>query len=757
MDEGRGKARARTGATTWAPAIASAWRRNAPRWLHLIEPHLAAFATLFGRWAVADTAPGRLIVWLPIAFAVGVIVYFSAETEPAWWAGAILAAAAAAICYGVRARPVAFAAMLAATAGAAGFAAATIKTRLIAHPVIPAIVYNAQLSGFVELREERERRDRITIRLHQIDGRRMTVKPERVRVSVRKGRAPPVGTFVALRARLTPPLQPLRPGGYDFARDIYFRGVGATGFVLGSIRTLDPPKPPDYALRAAATISTIRDAIDKRIRSVISGDRGAIASALITGKRDTISGEVNDAMYVSGLAHVLSISGYHMAVVAGVVFFAIRALLALVPAFVARYPIKKWAAAAALAAATAYLLLSGAEIATQRAYIMTAIVLVGVMFDRPALTLRTIAVAAFVLLLVAPESLVHPSFQMSFAATLALIAFYERGLPWVSAAPDTRLAARVALWGGREILALIAASVVAGLATTLFAAYHFHRLAPYGVLANLLAMPIVSAWVMPSGLLALAAIPFGFDGPLWRLMGEGIGWMTAIAQRVADLPGSVGHIAAFGIGPLLAGTAGLVVICLLRSPLRYGGLALLVLSAIWAVQAPQPDIRVAPDGRMVAVRTASGQLSVMKSGHDSFVLRDWLAADGDARGERDETLAQGVTCDPQGCVVRRPDGEWVALSFSAEATAEDCARAAIVVSRRTGPPDCRAILIDRGALRASGAVTFWQNGKSYRREEVSPRGLQRPWAQHHEEKRTVPPSAQTRDATPRAEDLEPGD
>src|SRR5262245_16823739 len=225
-----------------------------------------------------------------------------------------------------------------------------------------------------------------------------------------------------------------------------------------------------------------------------------------------------------------------MALVAGVVFFVLRALLALSPQLASGRPIKKWAALGALIAAAAYLLLSGAEIATQRAFIMTAIVLIGVMADRAALTLRTLAIAALAVMMFAPQSVVHPSFQMSFAATLALIAAYERGLPWTAKA-DTPLAARVALWGGREVFALLLASLVAGLATTPYAAYHFHRLAPYGVIANLLAMPIVSAWVMPAGLLALIVMPFGFDGLLWWLMGEGIDRMIIVAQFVAGLPG----------------------------------------------------------------------------------------------------------------------------------------------------------------------------------------------------------------------------
>jgi competence protein ComEC len=189
---------------------------------------------------------------------------------------------------------------------------------------------------------------------------------------------------------------------------------------------------------------------------------------------------------------VLSISGYHMAVVAGVMFFAFRALFALMPAFSSRHPIKKWAALAALIAAAFYLLLSGAEVATQRSFIMIGIVLIGVMVDRPTLTFRTLTVAAFGVLLLAPEAIVHPSFQMSFAATLALVAGYQQGLPWMSKGGDTPLAAKIALWGGREIVGLLLVSLLAGTATIPYVAYHFHRISPYGVIANLMAMPVVS-------------------------------------------------------------------------------------------------------------------------------------------------------------------------------------------------------------------------------------------------------------------------
>src|SRR4030081_260141 len=259
---------------------------------------------------------------------------------------------------------------------------------------------------------------------------------------------------------------------------MYFAGIGASGFVMGAIKTVEPPGSGGWSLRYAAFMQGLRDAIDGRIRTALDGDRRAIATALLTGRRDAITTPVNDAMFISGLGHVLSISGYHMAVVAGVVFFSVRALLALIPNLTVTFPIKKWSAAAALAAAAFYLLLSGAEVATQRSFFMTAVVLIAIMVDRRAVTFRTLAGAAMIVLAIAPEAVVHPSFQMSFAATLGRVALVQFGVRRVFASPDNTATARVALWGGREISMLALASLVAGVATKPHAAFHFHPFTP---------------------------------------------------------------------------------------------------------------------------------------------------------------------------------------------------------------------------------------------------------------------------------------
>jgi competence protein ComEC len=737
-------------------------RRRAVAWPVRGAMLLPGAREVIWRWLVAEVAPGRLMPWMPIAFGFGVVLYFTAEREPAPWAALALGAVCAIMAFLARARPIAFPLLLGFATATAGFAVVTLKATQIAHPILQHTAWNIALSGFVEVQEERERTDRIVVRVHRIEGR-LNEAPARVRLSVRKGTAPQVGTFIEVKARLNPPLRPLRPGGYDFSRDLYFQRIGATGFAQGAIKIVQAPAPPGLWLRYATVLAQLRDAIDARIRTATPGDVGSIASALITGKRDAISAPVNDAMYISGLGHVLSISGYHMALVAGVVFFTVRALLAFVPLLAMRHAIKKWAALAALIAAAFYLLLSGSEVATQRSFIMTGILLIGVMVDRSALTLRNLALAALGVMLVAPEAVVHPSFQMSFAATLALIAAYERGIPWMTAGADTPLGARVALWGGREIVALIVVSLAAGTATLPYVGYHFHRLGPYGVLANLLAMPVISILVMPAGLLALVALPFGFDAPLWRLMGVGIEWMIWVAQFVAGLPGAVGRVSAFGTGPLLLCTAGLVVLCLLRSPLRWSGAATIVVAALWAARTPVPDVYVAERGDLVAVRGANGRLSVMRgTNSDAFPLREWLSADADVRTPKDPSLREGAVCDPIGCVARLADGTIVALALAAEAFEEDCRRAALVVSQRTAP-DCAARVIDRTIWPRSGATALYRTAKGWETIVAHPAGYDRPWARPPRTPADAAtpataarPAPVPRDATPPA-DLAPDD
>ncbi|MBR1246979.1 ComEC family competence protein [Bradyrhizobium sp. AUGA SZCCT0169] len=718
-------------AGTWPPRGAAPVGGLAPRRLALWAPLIETLR----QWARAEAGAGRLLPWVPVAFGTGIALYFAADHEPVLTVVAVTAITLCAAAFLLRRHKMfPIAVMIAAVA--AGFAIATWKTARIAHGVLARPMFSVSLTGYVETRDIRERTDRFVLRVVTMESARDATKIERVRLSVKKGTAPDVGSFVELKARLLPPMSPLRPGSYDFGRDMFFSGIGASGFVMGAIKAAEAPDGGGWKLRYSAFMQGMRDAIDARIRTVLEGDKRAIATALLTGRRDAISEPVNEAMFISGLGHVLSISGYHMAVVAGVVFFAVRALLALFPTLTVGFAIKKWSAVAALAASAFYLLLSGAEVATQRSFFMTAVVLIAVMVDRRAITFRTLAVAALIVLTIAPEALVHPSFQMSFAATLGLVALVQLGMPRLFAQPDHSATAQVALWGGREITMLLLASLVAGLATTPYAAFHFHRVTPYGVLANLAAMPVVSALVMPAGLFGLVFMPFGFDGICWWVMGVGIDWMIVVTQWVAALPGAVGRVPAFGIGPLIAASIGIILLGLLRTPLRYTGVAVVLVAAVWAARVPQPDILISADGRNVGVRGQDGKLHLMRAAkvtstgasRDGFLVREWLAADADARKPADASLTEGVSCDESGCVTQSAGGGFVALALRPEALADDCERAALVVTARQAPAACGASVIDAERLRRQGAMVLRRSVGGFTIDAVKPRGVDRPWS-----------------------------
>jgi competence protein ComEC len=745
----------RSRARAWAAQVDAARRRAGLTLPDGLSAPAERLRRLISQWALAEVAPGRLMPWLPVGFGCGIVLYFTADREPAWWATSALALAGIALAILARRSVIGFPLALGFAVAALGFAGATLQTARIAHVVL-AFPTTASVTGYVEAREERARSDRITVRVDRIDLARRDPAPQRVRVAVRKGTAPAVGSFVTFKAHLAPPLQPLRPGGYDFGRDLYFQGIGASGYVLGKIATEPAPHAPGFWLRAAGLIDGMRESINRRIHTLLPGDRGSIASALITGKRNAISEPVNDAFYISSLAHVLAISGYHMAVVAGIAFFFLRAGFALFPSFASRRPIKKWAAVGALATAAFYLVLSGASVSTQRAFIMIAIVLIGVVLDRPALTFRTIAIAAFGVLALAPQAIVHPSFQMSFAAALALIAAYQYGLPW-RADRDSSAAARVALWGGRELAGVALASLVAGLATLPYAAFHFHRLAPYGVLANLAAMPVISAWVMPMGILGVLTMPLGLDAVFWRLMGHGVDWMIAVVLWVAHLPGAIGHIHAFGTGPLLLASAGLLLLCLLRSPLRLSGAALALAACLWALATPRPDLLIAGDGRAAVLRGPDGRLAVLFNSRDNFALKEWLMADGDGRDPKDASLHAGVACDAIGCIGHLAGGRLASFVTSIEAFDEDCRRAAVVLSPRQAQLPCAAKLIDRRNWRARGAIALRWSGDRFSEIDARPVGYDRPWAHGPRGQATAATPVPARDATPRQQDLEVGD
>ncbi len=659
---------------------------------------------------------GRGFLWLPVAFGSGILMYFALPAEP--WAPALGAAAAILIVAAWRARfrVVAFRVLVVAACVACGLFAAKLRTDWVAAPVM-AREATVTVSGWIAAREEASAHGaRLYLRVHDMTGG--GTAPRLVRLTVRsKADALAVGEAVTLRARIEPPGGAVMPGGYDFARVAYYAGIGAVGFAYGAAKPAPDLGPAPLAIRLSEPLAHLRDAIRRRIEAALPGDTGHLAAALVTGDRRGISEDTQDAMRASGLAHMLAISGLHMALIAGAAFWLIRALLALSAGLALNRPIKKWAAAGALAVAAIYLGISGAGIATQRAFVMLAIMLMAVMLDRPAITLRNVALAAFVILVLAPESITTASFQMSFAATVALVAGYEAITIWRERRLnlDTRAAAGVVGRLRRSATSLVLTSLIAGLATAPLAAFHFQRVAPLTLVANLAAMPVVGTIVMPMALAALVLMPFGLEAAPLTVMGWGLSWVTAVAGQVAAWSAGHGVVAAMPLLSLGLIAAGFLWLALWRERWRLIGLVPMALAVPVALMASHPDILIDDRGITVAVRGADHRYAIVNGKAENFVVDNWLRADGDGRDARAPELTANVACDPLGCVAPLGrDGAKVAVATSTRALEEDCRMAAVVVSRFAVPAGCRnrAFVIDGGDVARHGAHALYRTGPS---------------------------------------------
>jgi len=605
--------------------------------------------------------------------------------------------------------------LTAATAIVMGVTVAKLRTDLVAAPVLPREM-TANAAGWVAEREAAARGGvRVLLKVRDMEHLASAARPDYVRITIRSEAASiAVGDAIAVLARLRPPAGPVLPGGYDFARADFYEGVGGSGFAYGAAKPADIGEAP-LGIRFATPVAHMRQAIRDRIVAALPGDNGQIAAALVMGDRRGISEATQEAMRASGLGHILAISGLHMALVAGAAFWLIRALLALSPTLTINRPIRKWAAAGALAVAAFYLAISGASVATERAFVMLAIMLIAVMIDRRAITLRNVALAALVVLVLEPESVLTASFQMSFAATLALVAGYEairdRADRALIVADLAERGVTSRFWISTR--GLLLTSLIAGLATTPFAIYHFQRAAPLTLFANLAAMPVVGLIVMPMAFFAVLLMPFGLEQLPLTVMGWGLDWVVSVARTTADWSAGWGGVPMAPVSALLLVAAGFLWLALWREPWRLAGLVPIAAAVPIFFLTPRPDILVDESGLTAAVRDADGRYRIINARENRFAVETWLRADADPRPLTD-ALAEGVRCDPIGCVAERADGSRVALSLDPAAFADDCILAGVVISRFVAPRSCSdtAFVIDRDVLAAGGSQALYRKKSS---------------------------------------------
>lgn len=683
---------------------------------------------------VADIVAGereRWLLWAPVAFGVGVGVYFGLPWEPPALAGIFILVLATLVAWRLRANLIVALIMLGVAFGAGGFAAAQLRTHLVAAPVLAKPHGPSGVTGRVVRVELRPNGPRVTLEHVSLTRVDAAATPALVRIKLRRGDVVDIGDRIDVFAKLMPPSAPSAPGAYDFQRRSWFQGLGAVGFAMGRARPAEQGgATPGWS--PSLFMAALRLHMTKRIRATLPGESGAIAAALMTGDRSAISQESLDFMRDSGLAHLLAISGLHLGLVATTLFFGLRALLALSEHLTLRHPIKKWAAFAAMVGSFAYLLLAGATVPTQRAFVMTGLVLLAVLLDRQAISMRLVAWAAIIILATAPESMLGASFQMSFAAVVALIAFYEASRDRFRAmrtAVGHGIIARIALYAG----GVGATTVIASFATGLIALHHFGRIAVYGLPSNMLAVPLTALWIMPWAVIAAVLMPLGLDGLPLTLMGWGIDGLLWIAGGISAWPGAVRPVAALPVAGLVLVALGGLWLCLWRGRWRYAGLLGLVagLASPWMLQGP--DILISDDGRLMAVRMADGRLSVSESRREKRTAEDWLEQEGQGASlywpEGAENLDGNLRCDGLGCIYRA-EGRTVALLRDGLAHDEDCRIVDILISQRPVHGRCPApsLVIDRFDLWRHGATAIWLDGEEIRVRTVAEYQGARPWS-----------------------------
>ena len=682
--------------------------------------------------AAIETQRSRLALWVPVLFGLGIGIYFVLPREPEGWALSLLGALVLGGIAVLRlAGPTGRVLLLAVLIPAVGFGAAALRSRTVAAPVL-AKEMTANVEGRI-IGLDRSATDRPRILLDQviIHGLDPSRTPVRVRISVDASTPAAVmqpGLRILGQARLSPPAAPAEPGAFDFRRLAWFEQIGAVGYARTPMLET---AGSDHAGFHQLTFR-LRMAFSNHIQRRIEGRGAGFSAAILSGDRSKIDRSVEEALRVSNLYHIVSISGLHMSLLSAAIFAIIRYGLALVPWLALNWPLKKVAAWAALAGGGAYLAISGFDVPAQRAYVMTSCVLIAVLLDRPALTMRAVALAGLIVLVAAPESLMTAGFQMSFAATVALIATFEavrRRAWWTMMHTDPR-------WRYvRPVIAASITSLAAGWATAPIAAFHFNAMYQYGLLANLLAAPAMGLVVMPGAVIAVLLMPFGLDWLPFQAVGLGMAFVIEVAEFVAGLGGAVIGVPSGPPAVLGLLAVGGVVFVLWQGRGRWVGLVPVVLATILWAGSDRPELLVADSGRLFGLQTPEGRILSSAKGN-GFAASAWLGNDGD-RVSQEEAHARGGLARVRHRIEAGAPGLGRILyvgTRDSEGAETDCAMAAVLIAPNwQGSPrgDCVFIGAERIAREGAIAIRTTEAGLSI--DGARTRNRARPWTRDHAE------------------------
>ncbi|WP_372529423.1 ComEC/Rec2 family competence protein [Parvularcula marina] len=694
--------------------------RGRPRPKEGAKERLLAAGRLARDWAAVET--GRFILWAPVLMIAGVTVYFALPTEPSLplvllatllpAAGWIWASRRGAAYSSFGSRLIFFFLL--------GLLLATIRTASVSAPILPRAVGPTGIEGTLLLREDRPGDQRFTIAPDTIGALTEDQIPEKIRVTWRGDRMDVhPGDRVRVFGQLMPPPGPALPGGFDYGRQLYYDRIGAVGFLYAQPEIKAAASRNSLHIR----IERLRDRIAARIERLTPGAGAPIAATLVTGQRDGIPPEITNILRDTGLAHLLAISGLHMGLVCGLLFFSLRFIFACHPGWTARYPIKKWAAVGAILGGIVYLAISGAPVSAQRAFIMAVIGFLAILAERRAISLRNVAIAAVVIIILSPEAVMGAGFQMSFAAVTALVAAYEFVHEQQWTPRDRRLPTRFL----RFIGALFLTSLIAGMATSPMSMFHFNRIAVYGLGANMAVMPLFTLIVMPGAVLGLVLMPLGLDQFVWPVVGWALSTIIQVTDMIAARPGAVMPIAQWsGLAWGLV-MGGMLILCLFRAAWRWAGVGVILLGMGLAPLSPQPVLLISEDLRNIGAVDQAGELSILSPQRARFTVDQWRESLAVTKEKRE---LEKFACEEGVCQVPAY-GLDVTYTETIEATARACREAEIVIAPLWTAEDlktsCAALLITKETSAARGPISFYLTREGYRLKEGAPLRGDRPW------------------------------
>jgi competence protein ComEC len=689
----------------------------------------------------------RAMLWTPVAFGLGAAAYLGLKTEPPLWPLATAAAVLTVLAVATRQfsprKGLRIVTALAAVA-ALGLLAGKLRTEAVAAPIVPPGLGVVAVEGFVvDVAHPSDHGERLLIApvdIEHVDPDRL---PHRVRLVVPEGDVLGPGSAVRVIALVDPPPGPATPGAFDFARDAWFSGLGGVGLAMAPPAAISLPAPP-LRLRLVMAVNGLRWSLAQRLAADMTAimGRGAqggvgLAVTVATSHEDWLTDQQRNDLRGSGLAHMLAIAGLHTAAISGFVFFSLRLAIAAWPWLALRVPGKKIAALGGLIAVIAYLILSGAHPPARRAAITASVAFIAILLDRRAISLHSLSIAALLILVLQPEAVVEPGFEMSFCATASLVALAEIwpraprpiDAPW----PITALQ-RLKDW----TIAMLAVSVTAGAATGPFAIQHFNRIANYGVFANLTADLLASVALMPAMALSIIGEALGLAQSLFAPFLFVAGWaakgVVSLAHLFANAPGAALALSSAPDPALAVAYLGIVFACLWRGRLRWIAAPLAAAVALWPRPAA-PLAWIAADGSDAAV-AVRGQEIALKPNERAYATQMWAQRRGlGLPADPVAAQAKSFDCDRMGCAplpgTRPAIAAWWTVRKPAAGRLEGLCRNAQILILRAAvdpPPACgKALILTADDFRRGGSAEVFARASGWRLVWSQPLRGQRPW------------------------------